>query len=79
MKQNEKVISYLKSGKSINAKQALGLFAVKNLRARVQDLRKQGYAIYTNVKNGVASYRLGAPSREIVSIAYRIAGPRFFK
>lgn len=79
MNQNQKVISYLKSGKTLNQKQALGLFNVKNLRARVQDLRKQGFAIYTNVKNGTSAYRLGTPAREIVATAYRYAGDKFFR
>jgi hypothetical protein len=79
MNQNQKVISYLKSGKTLNAKQALGLFNIKNLRARVQDLRADGYSIYTNMKNGVSSYRLGAPARQIVATAYRYAGNSVFR
>jgi hypothetical protein len=43
-------------------------FGVKNVSARIAELRKEGYAIYTNIRNRgngtkVAVYRLGKPSR----------------
>lgn len=48
--------------------QARARFGVKNVSARIAELRKEGYAIYTNIRNRangtkVAVYRLGKPSR----------------
>lgn len=48
--------------------QARARFGIKNVSARISELRKQGYAIYTNIRNRadgskVAVYRLGKPSR----------------
>lgn len=48
--------------------QARSRFGVKNVAARVAELRSEGYAIYTNMKSRadgtkVAVYRLGTPSK----------------
>jgi hypothetical protein len=48
--------------------QARSRFGIKNVAARIAELRKEGYAIYTNLRNRgngtkVAVYRLGKPSR----------------
>ena len=48
--------------------QARTRFGVKNIAARVAELRSEGYAIYTNTKtradgSKVAVYRLGTPSK----------------
>lgn len=75
MNQHEKLMGFFKSGKEITAKQALGLFQVTNLAARVSELRAQGYSIYTNkLKNGKTAYRLGKPSRRMVALAYSMVG-----
>lgn len=50
--------------------QARVRFGIKNVAARISELRKEGYAIYTNVRvrgNGtkVSVYRLGKPSKTL--------------
>jgi hypothetical protein len=48
------------------------------LPARVQELRAEGYSIYTNkTKNGTA-YRLGNPTRAMVATAYAVMGSSAF-
>jgi DNA-binding IclR family transcriptional regulator len=78
--QNETLLSVLKSGTAVDDYTAHTVYGIKNLRARINDLRKQGYAIYTN-KNifGEAQYRLGTPSKKLVAAAYRVFGARFFR
>jgi hypothetical protein len=48
--------------------QARSRFGIKNVAARIAELRQEGYPIYTNVRNRgngtkVSIYRLGKPSR----------------
>lgn len=46
--QNELLVSYLRgTGRSLSAPQARALFGVKNLRARMSDLRQEGYKVRT--------------------------------
>jgi hypothetical protein len=50
--------------------QARVRFGVKNVAARISELRKEGYAIYTNVRTRgdgtkVSVYRLGKPSKTL--------------
>ena len=78
--QNTKILNFLRSGASISAGQARGLFGVTSLGKRVSELRSDGYAIYTNVaKNGATIYRLGTPSRAMVAAAYQVAGSSVFE
>lgn len=80
MNQNERLARYLSSGNTITSAQARKRFGIRNLRARVNDLRTEGFCIYTNRNNmGTATYRLGRPSRQIVATAYRIAGSVIFR
>jgi len=62
--QNDKVLRYLTKGQSLTAKQARSRFGVKNLRARITELRQNGHKITTTPvtfrdtgRNGVA-YKL---------------------
>lgn len=51
--------------------QARARFGVKNVSARINELREDGHAIYTNSKmhNGrkVTFYRLGTPTKRMVA------------
>ena len=62
MTQNQQIKSYLEQGKTITPLQALNKFGCFRLAARVNDLRKEGLNIATNIvtKDGktFASYRL---------------------
>jgi len=55
--QNEKILTYLGKGKPLTADKAYDKFGVVNLRARINELRQEGFKIFTN-KTG---YRM--PSR----------------
>jgi hypothetical protein len=45
--QTEKVAKYLKAGRTLTAREALARFHIKNLRARVSELRSAGMQIGT--------------------------------
>jgi hypothetical protein len=66
--QAEKVAKYLKAGRTLTAREALARFDIRNLRARIFDLRESGMNIgtipYTR-KDGVSAvkYVLEAPRR----------------
>jgi hypothetical protein len=60
--------------------QARVRFGVKNIAARIAELRTEGYSIYTNIKSRkdgskVAVYRLGTPSKSFNALC-RAAGIR---
>lgn len=78
MTQNDRLVRWLSSGRTITARQARSRFGIANLRARVNDLRNEGYCVYTNRTTTGTSYRIGTPSRAIVSAAYRNAGSTVF-
>ena len=77
------LINYLKSGKTVTAKQITSRFGLANPHEAVRQLRMKGYAIYNNdsvLWNGETTtrYRLGTPSREMVAAAYQILGSSAF-
>ena len=78
MSQNERLIQYLSTGRTITSTQARSRFGVRNLRARVNDLRNDGFCVYTNRTSTGTSYRMGTPSRAIVAAAYSKAGSSIF-
>jgi len=45
--QAEKVINYLAKGNTLTSKQAKSRFKIQNLRARITELRQEGYKIGT--------------------------------
>jgi len=63
--QTEQLVSYLRGTKRVlSAPQALALFGIKNLRARMSDLRQAGYRVRTSVNTqGNTTY---AVSRRMV-------------
>lgn len=63
MTQNQQILSHLKSGKDITSLQALGLYGVCRLAARINDLRKQDVPIETVLRTDgqgrtYASYKM---------------------
>lgn len=66
--QAEKVAKYLKAGRTLTAREALARFDIRNLRARISELRQAGMNIgtipYTR-KDGVnaVKYVLEVPKR----------------
>jgi hypothetical protein len=60
--QNTQILNYLQSGQPLTALKALRLFGCMRLASRINDLRKMGHTIFTDMvgENGktFASYRL---------------------
>jgi hypothetical protein len=49
MSQEQQLIRHLKSGKSINPMQALNMYGIFRLAARVHDLQCKGYLVNTTM------------------------------
>ena len=69
-----KVLSYLSKDASYNtltAQKMKSVFGVSNPSATINDLRKEGHAIYLNSRlvNGekVSYYRLGTPTKRMIA------------
>ncbi|CAB4133428.1 Helix-turn-helix domain containing protein [uncultured Caudovirales phage] len=79
----EKMLNTLKKTEGYNTfttKQAQHRFGIKNVSARIDELRKEGHCIYTNTRmvngNKISFYRLGTPTKELVQFALA-AGYKF--
>ena len=74
-----RVLSALKNGTELTAKQITARYGVKNVSALISSLRMQGYAVYLNKRSSVfegdttvyKKYRLGTPTRAVVAAGYR--------
>ncbi len=77
MSQNDRLVRYLSSGRTISVREARSRFGIRNLRARVNDLRNEGFCVYTN-RGERTTYRLGRPPRTMVAVAYQAAGSSIF-
>jgi hypothetical protein len=78
--QTQKILNFLSSGQTLTETQAVKMFGIQRVQARVAELREAGYAIYTNTnKSGATTYRLGTPSRAMVGAAYASLGPKFIR
>ena len=83
-----KILGYLSKPTGYNTltvAKSQSTFGIKNVAARVDELRKEGHAIYTNAKtvNGkkVTFYRMGTPTRKVVAagVEYlRLRGEKAF-
>lgn len=77
--QKQTVLNALKSGKSLTTSQLTNSYKVTSASEVIRQLRSEGYAIYTNTdSNGKTSYRLGTPSRSMISAAYNMGGSALF-
>jgi len=80
MNAKQKILSYLSKTSGYNTltvKQAQKMFKIKNVGARIDELRKDGYSIYTNTRKladgrKVTFYRLGTPSKKVVSAGFQV-------
>lgn len=68
--QNQLVLEHLQAGKSISPLEALGVYGVYRLAARINELKGQGHVIHTEHRrdgNGrpFARYTLGVPGRDL--------------
>lgn len=76
-----RVLEALKKGEQLTAKQIGARFSVANPTATISNIRFAGYAVYANqhtdTKGRVTTkYRLGSPSREVISAGYRAMASR---
>ena len=75
----QKMLNYLNKTEGYNTfsvAQGRRLFGVKNISARIDELRQEGHCIYTNtVKRSdgtkVKAYRIGKPTKALVQAALR--------
>lgn len=70
----QRLLAFLLRGNDTTANQARSRFGITNVSARINEIRKAGYAVYVNTKttsNGrkIRVYRLGTATREMVAIA----------
>ncbi|NDB82035.1 MAG: hypothetical protein EB127_04740 [Alphaproteobacteria bacterium] len=65
MTQKENLISYLKNtGRNISGPQAKARFGIQNLRARMSELRKEGFTVTTGKnKRGNTTYEVTQKSQ----------------
>jgi len=73
----QKMVNYLSKTEGYNTfsvAQGRNLFGIKNIAARINELRQEGHVIYTNTKrrgdgSKVAVYRMGKPTKALVRAA----------
>jgi hypothetical protein len=77
----DRMLTALKNGSTFTVNQARLRFGVKNVSQRIQELREEGWPIYTNVKSRFDgsrynSYRMGSPNADMrrgIAMAYASA------
>ena len=75
MNAKQKIMNYLSKTDGYNTltvAQARARFGINNVAARIDELRKEGHAIYTNTKTlsdgrVIQYYKLGKPSKRVVA------------
>lgn len=75
MAAKDKILNFLTSGKTLTVAQARFQYGIKNVGARIHELRSDGHSIYTNhrtLKDGrkIAEYRLGTPSKRVIAAGF---------
>lgn len=78
MTQNEKIVNFLRTNGSLTPTTARKKLGVRNLRARINELRSNGVCVFTSRTNTGTSYTLGAPTPAIVATAYNAVGSSIF-
>jgi hypothetical protein len=83
MNKTSTLLKQLEAGKEFTAKQISASFGFVNPYRAVEYLRQQGHCVYGNEKtlstgDKVIKFRIGTPSKRMVSIASRVAGSAAF-
>jgi hypothetical protein len=72
----QKIAKYLETNQTrgLTVNQARARFGIKNVSARIDELRKEGHVIYTNTKTRADGtrfhlYRMGKPTKALVRAA----------
>lgn len=65
MSQTEQILTHLRAGRDLTILEAIGVYRIFNLKARINELRKGGHSIVTEMRTDAtgkryASYRLAA-------------------
>lgn len=79
MTQNEFIRKFLNNNGELTPTVAKETFGIRNLRARINELRQQGVFVVTNRSNGVTKYSLARPNKNFISLAYRLGGGSLFR
>ena len=77
------LLANLSKGKEFTAKQIKASFGIAHPASAIRNLREQGYCVYTNAAKlhdgtPTVKYRIGVPSKRIVSLANAFAGASAF-
>lgn len=89
MNTKQKLLNYLSKETGYNTltvAQARARFGIKNVSARIEELRSEGHPIYTNTRvledgRKISFYRLGTPKKSVIAagVEYmRLRGDRAF-
>ena len=70
MNMTKQLAKAFETGRTISSAEIKTYFGLKNPQEAVRQLRNSGYCIYTN-PNG---YRLGTPTKNMVSMMYKLFG-----
>lgn len=81
MSKVQRVFEALAGGEELTAKQIANRFQAGNPYEVVRQIRHKGYAVFCNPRTNRAGetknfYRLGTPTREMVSIFYQVVDGR---
>lgn len=65
MSQTEQILTHLRAGNDLTILEAIGVYRIFNLKARINELRTDGHSISTEMRTDAtgkryASYRLAA-------------------
>jgi predicted transcriptional regulator len=77
MSRQSKLLQFLSSGKEVTTSQIKNQFGIAHPASAIRSLREQGNCVYSNVVtdsrgNAVTKYRIGRPTKAMVSAAYRL-------
>ena len=86
MSAKEKILKFLsKDGpyNTLTSAQARARFGIVNVGARIEELRAEGYCIYTNKKTladgrRITYYKLGKPTKKMIAAAHAVLGGQAF-
>lgn len=70
----QKFLNALLRGESISWKQAQNVYGFKSPRTVVDGLRRKGHMVYINKSTNGTSYRIGAPTKEIIAAGLAATG-----
>ena len=70
----QKFLNALLRGESISWKEAQSKYGFQSPRTVVDGLRRKGHMVYINKSTNGTSYRIGAPTKEIISAGLAATG-----